>query len=174
MSRHIRLVPLDFRHPTYRERAEQLGVDLTVDEMHADCLQPMRDQTQAQEAAEAEAWHAGTHPEYNGRWTWEQWAGGATDPRHLRPEWPEGAVMGIQLYETVSDGTPLPGCPIFANTKEGFAELCEWAAANCSTFGPMNSGFNASAEGWAAMLRPDGLGVETVVHGTPQMCLIVI
>lgn len=56
---------------------------------------------------------------------------------------PEGE--GYQLWETTSEGSPVS--PVFATLDA----LCEYAAANCSTFGSDT----ASAEGWRKMLDED-------------------
>jgi hypothetical protein len=65
---------------------------------------------------------------------------------------PEGA--GYQLWETTSEGSPVS--PVFATLDE----LCEYAAANCSTFGHDR----ASAEGWKAMLTD---GIVAARHKMP-------
>lgn len=161
MSRVIRRVPLDWQHPTYRQRADELGLPCLVSAHLADQPQPMFDQTFTEAindyAVREQAWLDQTDPQYDPRFSWEEWAGAErpTDPRSYRPAWDEPA-NGIQLYETISEGTPLPYCPVFADTAAGFRQLCEWAAQNCSTFGPMDSGYNASAEGWAEYLTRGG------------------
>lgn len=49
---------------------------------------------------------------------------------------------GFQLWETTSEGSPVS--PVFASIEP----LCEWAAANATTFG----NFRATAEQWRQML----------------------
>lgn len=59
---------------------------------------------------------------------------------------------GYQLWETTSEGSPVT--PVFSTLEA----LCEYAAANCSTFGSST----ASAEGWRKMLDEDFVAARTV------------
>jgi len=54
--------------------------------------------------------HKAEHPYY-----W-QWAGDPPDPKYYRPEWPTAARTAYQVYETVSEGTPVS--PVFATRDE--------------------------------------------------------
>lgn len=68
-------------------------------------------------------------------------------------EWtepPEGD--GYQIWETTSEGSPIS--PVFATLDE----LCEYAAANCTTFGSST----ASAEGWHKMLDDDVVAATSI------------
>lgn len=81
-------------------------------------FQPQRDQSY--EAAitewieERAAWSRG-EDSYPGD-TFEEWYGTAPQPDDYRPEWPADTPLGYQLYETVSEGTPLS--PSFATLGE--------------------------------------------------------
>jgi hypothetical protein len=53
-----------------------------------------------------------------------EWSGRAPDPAYYRPNWKEGEATWFQLYETVSEGTPVS--PPF-ETRE---ELAQYLATN--------------------------------------------
>lgn len=105
MGREVRRVPVGWKHPTVwnRYRGEE--------------YQPMHDSTYAEAWADHQKSRA-EHPE------WYANASGdyAPDPLYHRPEWPEGVTLGYQLYENVSEGTPLS--PVFETADQ----LAEWLA----------------------------------------------
>ena len=82
--------------------------------------------------------------------TYEDYVGGPPDPAYYRPPHPEGVELGIQLWESTSEGTPIS--EVYPDTERGLRDLCEFAAENCSTFGR----FKATADEWFQMLS-DGL-----------------
>lgn len=108
MGREVRRVPPDWEHPKdWRGN-----------------YQPMYDRSYG-EAAErwlrdCMAWEAGMHPDLvAGRTTkaetpyfWE-WDGLPPQRDWYRPEWPDDARTAYQVYENVTEGTPVS--PVFAN-----------------------------------------------------------
>ena len=113
MGREIRRVPAGWQHP--------------VD--HAGRYKPMYDQAYADAAAEwwrnALLWSKGEHPDQLGNdvtkkylYYWE-WSGNPPDEEYYRPAF-EGEPTHYQIYETVSEGTPVS--PVF-ETKD---ELAAW------------------------------------------------
>lgn len=121
MGREIRRVPPDWGHPKISKP------DWRTNSI-VESFQPLFDRSFTVEAREwmnaAIAWdnntgpdcaeHKLSHPFY-----W-QWSGNPPDPKYYRPDWPEGTATHYQVYETVSEGTPVT--PHFA-TK---AELVDW------------------------------------------------
>lgn len=113
MGREIRMVPPNWQHPK-----AQGGIG------GGDNYKALYDEPFA---AAMEQWYAGwkswdTNPEgrvKHGCEYWE-WHSGPPDPEYYRPAWPEGSATWFQIYETVSEGTPVT--PPFA-TK---AELVEY------------------------------------------------
>lgn len=63
---------------------------------------------------EYELWKKGEHPS-QGEYPYWEYAGAPPDPEYYRPVWPE-SVTWIQMYETVSEGTPVS--PAFKTKKE--------------------------------------------------------
>src|SRR3989344_4411635 len=55
-----------------------------------------------------------------------------------------GALMGICLYETTTEGTPLS--PVYPNTSEGRFQLAKYCTETETTF----AGHTTDIEGWAA------------------------
>ena len=116
MGREIRTVPADWVHP----KDERTGR-----------YKPLHDQS-FREAAEEwvtgfEEWRTGTHKDFKKHgvdypYFW-QWEGDPPDEEYYRPDWPEETRTHFQVYETVSEGTPVS--PVFA-TK---GEIADWAVA---------------------------------------------
>ena len=117
MGREIRKVPADWHHPTDDRRQG---------------YQPLHDQSFAEAAAEWKAefakWEAGERPAYcTGESRdvefWEYW-GAPPERDYYRPDWPEASRTHFQIYETVSEGTPIsPPCATIE-------ELAQWYADN--------------------------------------------
>ena len=66
------------------------------------------------------AWERGERPEYctdesRGLQYWE-WDVGPPQPEDYRPAWPESEHTHYQVYENVTEGTPIS--PVFATTTE--------------------------------------------------------
>lgn len=118
MGREIRRVPPNWQHPKSQRNEER--------------FQPMRDRAFEAEMrewiAEWEAWDRGERPsyctdEYKSTKYWE-YAGGPPDPDYYRPDWKPEEMTWWQVYETVSEGTPVT--PPFATQQE----LVEYLVAN--------------------------------------------
>ncbi|MEK7766309.1 MAG: hypothetical protein AAB368_08730 [bacterium] len=136
MGREIRRVPPGWEHPKDGDR---------------DWYFPKFDKsfdTAKREWAEGfMAWEAGADENRasleadGGRAYYWEWAGAPPDAADLyRPEWPAGAATAYQVYETVSEGTPVS--PVFSS----LAELEAWLV----TQGYSSEAARAFAEGgWA-------------------------
>jgi hypothetical protein len=114
MGREIRRVPAGWQHPRREGRND---------------LQPMFDRSFAKAAREwldeAIAWDNGTDKdcaEHKAEcpFYW-QWNGEPPDPAYYRPDWKPEEMTHFQVYETVSEGTPVS--PVFATREEVVAWL---------------------------------------------------
>lgn len=108
MGREIRRVPPDWEHPRGKNGYE-----------------PLHDESFREAAAKWKqnflAWERGELPEYAepaDRLKYEYWeyAGDPPEREYYRPDWPEGSATHYQMYETVSEGTPVT--PHFATKEE--------------------------------------------------------
>lgn len=125
MGREIRKVPADWQHPTDDGKRG---------------YQPMHDKSFSDAAAEWKSefvkWEAGTRPDYCSEECrefefWEYF--GAPPARaYYRPDWPDESRTHFQIYETVTEGTPVS--PPFATVEE----LARWYADNGDpVYGPV-------------------------------------
>lgn len=121
MGREIRRVPPNWEHPK-KQRFDARKMAYVED------YQPMYDRAFAPEMREWYAewgkWESREHEDYEAGTTFWEWHGSPPDPEFHRPDWAEGTATWFQVYETVSEGTPVT--PPFA-TK---AELIDYLAAN--------------------------------------------
>jgi hypothetical protein len=114
MGREIRRVAPNWKHPK-RERYD-MRTGQTVEEFH-----PLYDRAFAPKMrewyAEWEKWERGEKPDgaENTQHFWE-WDGGPPDPEYCRPDWKPEEMAWWQVYETVSEGTPVT--PPFATPEE--------------------------------------------------------
>ena len=118
MGREVRRVPQGWEHPR-DERGH---------------FRPLFDRDYETEAREwldaAIAWDLGTHKDVieeparklESPFYWE-WAGAPPDPESYRPKWTDEQRTHFQVYETVSEGTPLT--PAFATADELVEYLVE-------------------------------------------------
>jgi hypothetical protein len=123
MGREIRRVPANWEHPLLADQDRYRtpnGWDWTGQGRH---FQPMFDEdyeTALQQWwDERQQWKAGTH-EYQSDGTYEAFAGRSPDPDYYRPAWTDDERTHFQVYETVSEGTPIS--PVFASR----AEIADW------------------------------------------------
>ncbi len=126
MGREIRRVPANWEHPK-TERANHLACRME------ECFQPLYNEPYSKAIAEWVEnhllWEAGKHPdqldgsgkEYR---HYAQWSGNAPDVEYYRPDWKPEEMTWWQVYETVSEGTPVS--PPFATPEE----LVEYLVAN--------------------------------------------
>lgn len=154
MGREIRRVIANWEHPQ-----KDVWRNLRKEREY----QPMRDEPFAAAMdewyANWKAWCAGTHEDFAEHGTecpnyWE-WSGGPPDPEYYRPAWKPEDMTWWQMYETVSEGTPVT--PAFASPEQLVDYLCKhgtfwdetpWKRSNAEAF---------VKSGWApSMMVSDG------------------
>lgn len=125
MGRELRNVPPNWEHPK-KKRLDSFR------RRYEDRYMPMRDRT-VQRAwdewqAEYAEWLAGEHDKIIAEYGDEKypkaepyrafcaWHGAPPDPTYYRPDWPVETMTWYQVYETVSEGTPVT--PPFATREE--------------------------------------------------------
>lgn len=171
MGRELRMVPPNWEHPRYtREYAPHSG--------RVGDYKPLHDRDYEAEAREwlenCAEWELGKHPSQKDSETakeckhyWE-YNGNPPDKDFYRPLWKPEDMTRYQVYETVSEGTPVS--PPFA-TKE---ELIEYLVANGDFWDQQrgNKGWSRKAAenfvmdtGWAPSLIISDRGVESGVEG---------
>lgn len=121
MGREIRKVPAGWQHPkkeywTMRGREERF-IPLYDHEYDTACNDWW---------ADAVAWDkrktpASTEPDAE-RWYWDD-AGMPPDKEMYRPQWSDAERTHFQIYETVSEGTPVS--PVFASLDEMIAWMVQ-------------------------------------------------
>lgn len=114
MSRKIRRVPANWQHPTYRTMRWGKG--------EIETWRPLLDRDFAKEAAEWDSekaeWDSGTHAakaKYPNM-SYEDYAGERPDAQWYVPYDLSGDLPWWQMYETVTEGTPVT--PAFATADE--------------------------------------------------------
>lgn len=125
MGREIRRVPADWDHPRKQcEHSPWKGGCEEALQNNGRCYQPLFDRSFRQAAEEWKrdfaAWERGERPDYcseesKSMEAWE-YNGGPPDRNWYRPDWPEESMTHYQVYETVSEGTPVT--PHFATQEE--------------------------------------------------------
>ncbi len=115
MGRELRKVIKNWDHPKIEGRE--------------DSYQPMFDQPYIERLSEwidnHKLWEEGKHPDQPSDYRYfAEWDGGPPDLEYYRPDWREEDMTWFQVYETVSEGTPVT--PPF-ETKE---ELVEYLVEN--------------------------------------------
>ncbi len=132
MGREIRRVPRGWEHPV-NEHCHHMawGGHGPHESQDGKCFKPLHDHPYEPVAQEwlrdCAAWEDGTyeklieHPEYKKDCPhyWE-YAGNPPSPEYYRPDWKPEEMTCYQIYETVSEGTPVS--PVF----ESKAEMVEW------------------------------------------------
>jgi len=140
MGREVRRVPEGWQHPKNDRGSYIPLLGHSFSERHAEWL------------AEKEQWDAGLVRDYGVRdgiaWkakdptytgTFEDWHGREPKAEWYMPDWPESERTHVQMYEDVSEGTPIS--PVMASPEE----LARWLADNnASAF----AGQGASYESW--------------------------
>lgn len=118
MGREIRKVAAGWWPPMERvERRTGFGL---IESVLTPIPQFDRSLREAQEAWDAEAAAFVPNDECS---TYAEWDGERPDdPRYYRPDWTDEERTHVQLYETVSEGTPLT--PAFATPAELVTYLC--------------------------------------------------
>lgn len=112
MGREIRRVPPNWSHPVHDYCRHRTPCN--------PCYKPMYDAPFAPRMDEWygdwKKWEAGERPAEAVSETYWEWNGGPPDPDYYRPDWPEWSATWFQMYETVSEGTPVS--PPFATKAE--------------------------------------------------------
>jgi hypothetical protein len=121
MGREIRQVPPDWEHP---KAQHPWGYDYTplLDESYEEALEEWEEKKRAWDAGERPKWFI--EPPHGESYTFEEYEGEAPNPDYYRPRWPEESRTHIQIYETVSEGTPVS--PVFSDKEEAI----EWVIEN--------------------------------------------
>lgn len=161
MSREVRKVPANWKHP------KDPGGDYLS----------LHDSDYESELAKWEErkrkWELGLRPELevgNADYRWvprdewksaykndsfEDYFGEAPDPDYYRPKWSDEERTHFQMYETVSEGSPLsPPLP-------SLEELARWCADNKADAG----GTTATYEQWLAMCKAGSCPSLLVIGG---------
>lgn len=159
MGRELRMVVPNWEHPKNQD-----------DENY----QPMFDESYKEACAEWKkdfaAWEAGERPDY---WTKgedpdEYWDWESTPPTNegYRPEWDKKDMTWFQIYETVSEGTPVT--PPFETKEELIDYLVEngdfWCQSRGSVAPTRNQAEGLVNGGWA----PSGMMMNGVMHDAYQ------
>jgi len=154
MGREIRRVPPDWEHPTY---TAEMVRDLGKPAGWVGTPVPLYDKVYAEAAkewlAQAAAWARGEHPDqqqypeatarYLGYW---EWSSGPPDPgSYRRRAWTEAEATHFQVYETVSEGTPVS--PVL-DSRDAVRAWCVGASA----FYTEAAAARFATEGWAPSL----------------------
>lgn len=117
MSREIRRVPANWQHPTYRTERWRRGV--------VEVFKPLFDRSFADVASEWDqakaAFDQGERPDYfveavHGSLSFEEWHGERPTPEYYVPYDVKGDLPWWQMYETVTEGTPVT--PAFSTADE--------------------------------------------------------
>ena len=122
MGREIRRVPPDWEHPRYtKDDAERSALIGKYRSLHDEDFETASEEW----LQNCLLWKEGKHPDQIGKdrasykYYW-QLAGNPPDPLHYRErKWTPEEATHFQVYETVSEGTPLT--PVFA-TKQALID----------------------------------------------------
>lgn len=129
LSRELRRVPLDYEHPK-KQRYDLRTLTYVED------FQPVFDRFYVPEVREWlanwELWQKGEHPDQKRddppEYSFEDWDGNGPDPDYHYPgdAWPKDAEMGICMYESVTEGTPISD--VYPDTPAGRRAMAEQIA----------------------------------------------
>jgi len=111
MGRELRRVIPNWEHPKkdgYEDRLQPMFDDSYIDELN-------------EWIENHNLWQAGNHPDQQDRSCdvykyYAHWAGDPPDVEYYRPDWKEREMTWYQVYETVSEGTPVT--PPFETQQE--------------------------------------------------------
>lgn len=125
MGREIRKVVAGWEHPRMVcPHSPWQGGCSEAKRNGGKCFRPLHDRSFSEAADEWKrefaAWERGEHPDYcddaNETLEFWEWGGNPPDRDYYRPEWAEADRSWVQVYETVSEGTPVT--PAFATDDE--------------------------------------------------------
>jgi hypothetical protein len=120
MGREIRMVPKDWIHPKRDDGSYHPLFNSSATEDFIEFLN------------EFEEFKKGDLNKYADEYNWDindpyaafcGWNGGAPDPEYRRPLWDKELMTCFQMYETVSEGTPVS--PVFESKEELVVYLVE-------------------------------------------------
>jgi hypothetical protein len=165
-GRELRVVPLDYKHPTIGEQAERFGGNTwnslrgdISDELHSMFMRTY-DEAIRDWWERREAWQRGERPEYfeereGDPYTFEEWDGGPPNPAYyLRHPLPTDVPMGIQLWQTISEGTPIS--PVFEDSAAGRRAMAEHMAEHDTT----SIMRDLDADGWHRLITGEAYGKD--------------
>ena len=121
MGREIRMVPENWNHPkTKRYDYKEMR--------YCEVYQPMHDEPYIEALKEwtdnHELWEKGKHPDQDKKYKYyAQYGGDPPSIEYYRPNWKPKQMTWYQMYETVSEGTPVT--PAFKTKKELVEYLVE-------------------------------------------------
>lgn len=176
MGREIRRVPANWKHPEVTRFNYLMQREETI-------VQPLFDEPYIQAItawiANHEQWERGEypdqiqHPEYRTEFPhYAQYGGGPPDVAYYRPNWKPEDATWFQVYETVSEGTPVT--PPFETREELVEYLVEngdfWDQARrkegrsgmpCAPWSRRNAEKFVMGDGWAPSMVCDHGVVKT-------------
>lgn len=120
MGREIRMVPKGWKHPKKYNGNFQPMFDSTVDDDYAEWIEEFEKFKSGELAEVAEKYNYNLKAPYAAFCSW--W-GCPPDPEYRRPFWKEEDITHYQMYETVSEGTPVS--PVFENKDQLIDYLVE-------------------------------------------------
>lgn len=142
MSREVRMVPADWKHPK--------KLDIYGREVYEALLDGEEYQSRVDDWDEEYAeWKSGWRPDYCDEekyqvMTYEQWAGQRPHKDEYMPDWPVSERTHYMMYETTSEGTPIS--PAFETPEK----LARWLADNdASSF----ANCTATYEQWLSVAK---------------------
>ena len=157
MGRELRMVPVDWQHPTQ---------ETAWGSSYRPLYRPGFAQAAAEWDEEAAQWADGFRRSYGGTEKWEprdetharsyeDWAGARPRVEDYMPDWPAEQRTHFMMYEDTSEGTPIS--PAFETAEE----LARWLAnTGASAFG----GMTASYDAWLSTIKR-GFACSMVMQG---------
>jgi hypothetical protein len=172
MGREIRMVPPNWNHP----RGERGDHQPMYDKRFEDAAAKWKDDFRKWEAGEREEWIGDSA---DGQEYWE-YNGDPPDRAYYRP-WKDGEGTWFQVWETVSEGTPVS--PPFATKQELIEYLVEhgdfWdqqrrreglgGLIDCQPWSRASAEGFVNGPGWAPSFIADSRGVRKGVEALGEM-----
>jgi hypothetical protein len=169
MGREIRRVPMGWEHPK-KQYPGRKDFHPLFDETFEEAMQEWLDELQAWlKVGFQQTLHENPDYGYDSREPYRSFCdyhGNPPNPEYYRPIWPQDAIMGFAIYETVSEGTPVT--PTFAIKEELIDYLVQhgdfwdqnrgdggWSRENAISFVERE---------WAPSLIITTTQTETIIH----------
>lgn len=186
MSREVRRVPADWKHPTHGRYSDGLPRHVPMfDKPHAEALREHLDEDLPAWLEGERLWRvegkvkrhdgnvqsveeviADTEPHRRpaGAPTYQWWAGempSPPNPKDYMPDWPADQRTHFMMYETCSEGTPIS--PAFEKAED----LARWLTDNgASAFGDQTATYDT----WLAAIKGEPL--VTRLPGLPNVLFL--